>query len=100
MALQVDGATHPNSDVGLSQETVSQPLAPGLSGFQRPRIDDRKPEPPWRHCVMVGLFVFVEGDLHARNPRHATHLGHERRGWMAIARPMRSEQHNAVAVTA
>src|SRR5262245_12607842 len=40
----------------------------------------------------------MKGDLHARDARHAPHLGHECGGRMPIPRPMRAKQHHAVSI--
>ena len=63
-------------------------------------VHDREPEAARRHRVLARRLVLVEGDLHARHGRHRAHLIDERLRRMAIARPVRAEQHHAVAVAA
>src|ERR1051325_10466180 len=68
------------------------------SGFQRRRIDDRHPEAARRHGVVRRILVLMERYLDARYAVHAAHRLDHLRGWMAIARAMRQEQHDAKSV--
>src|SRR5262249_61849136 len=65
---------------------------------EAPGNDDRQAKTAGGHGVLLRLFVLVEGDLHARHVAKLFHLGHQRWRRMAIARPMRRKQHDAVAV--
>ncbi len=80
------------------QQRLPQPIARSLAGGQRVGVDDGEAEATGRHGVVRGVAFLVEGDLYRGNARHAAHRIHQRRRRMAIARTMRAEQHDAVAV--
>src|SRR5262245_57082491 len=50
--------------------------------------------------MVLRRLVLVEGDLHARYPRHGRDLLHQRRWGMAITTAPWSAQHEAIAVAA
>ena len=85
---------------GGRQKIFAQPLAPRHGRAQIEAVDDGKAKPAGRHGVAFRRAVFVEGDLHAGDARHGFDLVDQRRRRMAVARPVRSEQHDAVAFAA
>ena len=73
------------------------PAARGEAAVEVPAVDDGEPEAARRHRVGLGGLVLVERDLHARYAGPRADLVDRRRG-MAVVRPVRAEQHDAVAV--
>src|SRR4051812_24645896 len=84
----------------IPQEERAQLVACRLAYRKIEAVHNGKPEAAWRHRVLIGWLVLVEGDLHARHSRHPTHLVDERLRRMAIAWAVWAEQHDAIPVTA
>src|SRR5262252_5132360 len=82
----------------FAKEMSTQQVAPGAAGCEIKGIHHREAEAAGRHGVALGLLVLVEGDLHTRHPGQARDLRQQRGRRVAIARPVRAEQHDAVAV--
>src|SRR6266511_281595 len=77
----------------------AQHLSRGSASLQIKGVYHGETKAAGRHGVALGLLILMKSDLQARDARHSPHLRHERRRRMAIAPPMRTEQHHAVSVT-
>src|SRR6266536_2493331 len=90
----------PNSAHSRLEEKHPQPLARAFTNRKIEAIDDREAKTARRHGVLAGRLVGVEGDLHARYRGHRADRIDQRLRRMAVVRPVRAEQHDAIAVAA
>src|SRR5262249_43924886 len=75
-----------------------EPLAHEQTHPEVPAVDDREPEPTWRHGVRLERSILVEGDLDARHLRNPPELVHPL-GIDPVPHPVRPEEDDAVTGT-
>src|SRR5438874_13046132 len=82
--LRRDGSKGFAALLHLPEEMSAQHLAASEAGRKTPGVDDGEAETAGRHRMARGLAVLKEGDLHAGDVRHRSHLLHQCRRRMAV----------------